>query len=78
MNCSSRSVAKVRGPPGRLGDAIPTRKAMGRSALGDLARGAILFGEQLEDLAPGWIGERAEQGVLHGERYVVEVSDYFK
>src|SRR6266849_1030673 len=42
------------------------RRERHRELLGDLTRGSILLGQQLEDLAPRRVGEGAEERVIHG------------
>src|SRR2546422_988480 len=47
-------------------DEVRHRLERNRELLGDLARRSILLGQQLEDLAPGRVGEGSEQRVIHG------------
>src|SRR6266566_109834 len=64
---------------GRLEHAemVRHRRERDRELLRDLARGEILGGEQLEDLATSRVGQSAKQRIIHGEIFI-QVSKYCK
>src|SRR5438552_10424229 len=59
-------------------EVVRDRRKRDRELFGDLARGAILFGQQLKDLAPGWIGEGAKQRVIHWGRHLYNYLNIVK
>src|SRR6266480_4628552 len=64
---------------GRLEHAemVRHRRERDRELLRDLARGEILGGQQLEDLATRRVGQSAKQRIIHGEIFI-QVSKYCK
>src|SRR6266566_6489994 len=64
---------------GRLEHAemVRHRRERDRELLRDLARGKILGGQQLEDLATRRVGQSAKQRIVHGEIFI-QISKYVK